>query len=543
VNAIELFDVVADRRGAAPAILWEEGRAACALSFAALAGQSRRLASLFLRSGLVPGDAVVVMLPVRGTFFVVTAALLRAGLTAVFIDPNALRATIAAAVAGVPVRAVVGSPAACALRWLVPELRAVPLVFVAGHWPGARPLAAAETLAPLGAPIDRAPGAVALVSFTSGTTGAPKGVLRTHAVLAATQRLLATRLELVAGETHLSVLPFVVLASVGAGATNVLPEGNLARPGRLDPARLGAAIRRHSVDVVVASPGIAGRLAAGADASAPFASLRRVYLGGAPVLPPLFDRWRVAAPGARVTALYGATEVEPIATLDGQDYGDAERRATSAGAGVLVGDPVPGIDVRIVPECPDRPEASGAASAPPPPGVAPGVEGEIVVAGPHVAPGYLRRDGDPSSLMAAGRRWHRTGDAGYLDARGRLWLTGRCADRVATCERTLHALRVEAALADDPALAHVAFLQVDGERLVLIETRSRGTAVPVARIAARTAFARPHAIAIIGRMPVDRRHAVKIDYRRLAGDVAAGRVRICCRLAQHGAVPGNADAP
>jgi acyl-CoA synthetase (AMP-forming)/AMP-acid ligase II len=368
---------------------------------------------------------------------------------------------------------------------------------------------------------------VALVSFTSGTTGTPKGVLRTHAVLVATQRALAGELELREGETHLSVLPFVVLANLGAGATSVLPDGNLTRPALLDPARLAAQIRAHRVEVVVASPRVADRLATHASATRKFDSLRRVYLGGAPVLPRLLDRWQHAAPGATITVLYGATEAEPIASLHAEGYGDAERRATREGAGVLVGFPVPDVEVRILADHHGTPiaactEAEFAALS-----LADGVEGEIVVAGPHVAPGYLAGAGTRlAGIQAGARRWHRTGDTGYLDSRRRLWLTGRCANRVTLGSGVMHALRIEAALAAEPAVARAAFLQHGDQRLLVIEPADSDTPVPFDRIAAHIAFASPDAIAVIERMPMDARHAAKIDYRHLAADVAAGRTSL-----------------
>jgi acyl-CoA synthetase (AMP-forming)/AMP-acid ligase II len=326
---------------------------------------------------------------------------------------------------------------------------------------------------------------------------------------------------------HLSLLPFVVLANLAAGATTVLPDGDLARLPELDPSRLLARIRAHRVEVVVASPGVADRLAGHPDASAALGSLRRVYLGGAPVAPPLLDRWHAVAPAARITVLYGATEVEPIASLAAEGYGAAEREATRNGAGVLVGRPVTGVDVLVLPDRHGTPigpctEAEIAALR-----VGLGVEGEIVVAGPNVASGYLGGVANGlAAITAGGRRWLRTGDAGYLDARGRLWLTGRCANRITIGDGVTHPLRVEAALAGDPAVARAALLQDGDRRLLLIEPVDPKAPFPGDRVAASVAFAAPDEIALVARMPLDARHAAKIDYRRLAADVAAGRVRM-----------------
>jgi acyl-CoA synthetase (AMP-forming)/AMP-acid ligase II len=339
----------------------------------------------------------------------------------------------------------------------------------------------------------------------------------------------------------MSVLPLVTLATLGAGATSVLPAGNAARPGRLEAVRIAAQVRAHAVEVLVASPAIAARIAACADRDGAFASLRRVYVGGAPVLPSLLDLWRRAAPSASIHALYGATEAEPIATLAAEEYGAAERRATRDGAGLLAGYAAPDTEVRIL--APDVGAYAAGAARPPGLAIVPGAEGEIVVSGPQVVPGYLGEAGESAATFhAEGRRWLRTGDAGYFDREARLWLTGRCRDGVPAGAARIHPLRVEAALADDAAVRRAAFLESGGRRVVVVEPREPNAPLPFDRIADRVAFAAPQAIAVVRRIPLDARHAAKIDYRRLAAQFAAGRVRVIHRPAG-GAANARAGSP
>lgn len=521
MNTIERFDDTAARYPAAAAVVWDDGPRAESMTFGDLAARSRRIAALFSRAGLGRGDAVLVLLPFGATFIAVAGALMRGGLAAVFIDPAQGRSNLEGALSRLTVRGVVGTVKACAFRWLSPQLRRIPHVFVDGLFPGATALGEAAALSPEGPPADCDAGSVALVSFTSGTTGPPKAIARTHGTLTAMQRMLEREVDLAAGEIHLSTLPFAALAELAAGATCVVPymHDDGSRVGRI-----AAQIRAHSVEVVVASPAVAERLAD--EGSHSLASVRRVYVGGAPVFPRLLDAWARAAPAARVTVIYGMTEAEPISKLPGIEYGDAERTATREGAGLLVGHPVSGAAVRIAEH--RHPGAF----------VAPCGEGEVCVSGPHVSTRTIGESQDRQvTFFADGCEWLRTGDAGYFDVRGRLWMTGRCRDAVEVGETGVHPLRVEAALADDPTVARAAYVASGGQRIVVIQPRERGSMCDLEGISARVAFAAPEAIAVVDHIPLDARHAAKVDYRGLRRVIAAGQFRQFHKLSAIATVP------
>jgi acyl-CoA synthetase (AMP-forming)/AMP-acid ligase II len=149
----------------------------------------------------------------------------------------------------------------------------------------------------------------------------------------------------------------------------------------------------------------------------------------------------------------------------------------------------------------------------------PGEIGEIVVRGAHVLAGYLDGEGDAETKIrgggagAAGVVWHRTGDAGYLDAVGRLWLVGRCAARIDDDRGRLYPLAVEAAAAG-PGVARAALLELAGRRVLAVERR-RGERLDLARLRAALAWAQVDEVREVARVPVDRRHQAKIDYPRL----------------------------
>jgi len=107
--------------------------------------------------------------------------------------------------------------------------------------------------------------------------------------------------------------------------------------------------------------------------------------------------------------------------------------------------------------------------------------------------------------------WHRTGDAGYLDVNGRLWLLGRCAAKVSDARGTLWPFAVETVAMNHPGVRRAALVAEEGRRLLVIECSGMsGT-----DIAAGLEWAQIDEIRSLPRLPVDRRHNAKIDYPAL----------------------------
>ena len=130
-------------------------------------------------------------------------------------------------------------------------------------------------------------------------------------------------------------------------------------------------------------------------------------------------------PQAEITVVYGATEVEPISTVTTREMDLEDNAAMHSGRGLLVGRPVESLEVRIMDDCWGR--AIGPLSEnefddlcrPS------GEPGEIVVSGEHVLADYLSGNATAENKFRVDQTtWHRTGDAGYFDHRGRLWLLG-----------------------------------------------------------------------------------------------------------------------
>jgi acyl-CoA synthetase (AMP-forming)/AMP-acid ligase II len=196
---------------------------------------------------------------------------------------------------------------------------------------------------------------------------------------------------------------------------------------------------------------------------------------------------------------YGSSEAEPIAAIDAAEVERETTDLTAAGRGHCVGPPIPPTELRI--------ERAGREGI-----------GEIAVRGPHV--------------NAAG--WHRTGDTGYRDARGRVWLLGREADRVQRSGGDIHPYAVEPVVEALPFVGRCAIVGVAddhlGERAVLVVS-ARGRS-PLAALIHRRAWRRRLALLLSARgiaideirwarrLPLEHRHHAKIRHAELRRQIA-----------------------
>jgi len=517
VNVTELLRDQAGARPTAPAIIDTVGGRVRTTTFADLEDAAARASALLWREGLRPGDGVLVLQPMSAELYVALCAILRLGLVAMVIDPAMGREHLERCCALYPPRAFVGSARAHLLRLVSPALRRIPRHLVIGApLPGAVPWSRADNLAPRRVLYPAEADTPGLLTFTSGSTGEPRAAVRTHGVLLAQQRALQASLGLEAGERSLTALPIVGLADLACGATCVVPRGDLRRPAGIDPAPIVAQVAAHGIERLVGSPTLCEGVARYCqDRELTLPTLRRVYVGGGPVFPRLVEALGRAAPRAELVAVYGSTEAEPIAYVSCREARSDDAAATREGRGLLAGSPAPGVRLAIVPDRwgeqfgPYTAAEFARLQAPA------GVPGEIVVSGAHVVPGYLHGHGDEETkIRVDGAVWHRTGDAGYLDGEGRLWLLGRCAARLDDARGVLYPFPVERAAMESQGVRRAAVVAHGGRRVLLVEPG--GAAQPNPRaLRDRVAWACIDEVRVIRRIPVDKRHNAKVDYPAL----------------------------
>lgn len=472
---------LAERQGAVTAICQPRARRRDGgidyerTSYRDLDGISDTLARGLRAVGIGRGVRTVLMVPPGRDFFNLAFAMAKAGAVPVVVDPGMGVRAITSCLRNAAPEAFIGIPKAhlarVALGWGRGTLRQA--VTVGGpRWLGGLTLAEVERAGSgdgmAVAPTD--PGELAAILFTSGSTGTPKGVAYTHANLAAQVEILRSIAGLGDQEIDLPTFALFALFDPALGMTTVVPELDFAHPAKADPARIAAAIQQERVTNMFCSVAILDNLARwGARTGARLPTLRRVICAGAPVPVRVLGRFvALLEPNAHVVTPYGATEALPVTTIRSDEILGDTQALTLAGAGVCVGRPVPNVEVAIIPIGEEAITAWHEVTP-----LAVGEIGEIVVRGPVVTSHYWGRE-EATRLakipVADGTFWHRMGDVGYLDARGRLWFCGRKAHRVQLeGGRTLFPVRCEGVFNAHP----------DVRRSALVGVRRAGRTIPV----------------------------------------------------------------
>ncbi|HQA37419.1 MAG TPA: AMP-binding protein [Kiritimatiellia bacterium] len=504
-NITALLDEAALRHPERSALVFGTKR----LTFAALHAHVARCARQLREHGLQAGQRVIIMIPMSAELYVTLLGVIRCGAAAVFVDPWIPMRQIAVFAAFAEPAGFIGVPKSHLLRLLQPRLARLPLTVSTG--PVIAPLPARLSLSKLLRTRDEIPPATvspeapALITFTSGSSGTPKGANRTHGFLKAQYDALCQELDYRDDDVDMPMFPVFALRNLAAGITSVVPSMDFGRVAAVNPQILSEQIRRDGVTVVTASPPFIDRLA-----SLPQPPhLRKILTGGAPVTNEQLQRWEAAFPSSDIQILYGSTEAEPVARISSR-----ERLATAEDQGYCCGVPSALLQTRLLRIRKGPVSAAELESVTCPPGEI----GELAVSGAHVCRDYFKNPDaalENKIVTPDGTCWHRMGDTGYFDAKGRFFLTGRVHSTILRDGRILHAQLVESEAARRfPEARRVAALEQNGKLVLVIQ----GPAVPdaLARFDAdRIIFTRKT-------LPVDPRHNAKIDYARLRGELERG---------------------
>ncbi len=320
-------------------------------------------------------------------------------------------------------------------------------------------LAAAE---PVRADVEVDAGDTALVIYSSGTTGRPKGVLLSQRVLVNHAANLAPAFPFAEGDANLVAMPLFHVGGIGYAVFGIgagVPTIVTREP---DSASLIGAVRAGATHAFLVPPLIARLLVDGEGAIAAIARLRYLAYGAAPMPSPLLQQALATWPETNVVQVYGQTELcGAVTALSDADHRDASRPDVRLSAGQAL----PGCEIRVV-----DPETGSDLRA--------GEPGEIWVRSNQTMSGYLNRPEATAETITVDE-WVRTGDIGRLDADGYVYIEDRIKDMIITGGENVYGPEVESVLLEHPAVADAAVIGVPddfwGESVKAIVVITAGT--------------------------------------------------------------------
>jgi long-chain acyl-CoA synthetase len=426
------------------------------LSYAQLRDAAGRVTSLLSSLGISPADRVAVMLPNVPAFPIVFYGTLGAGAIAVPMNPL-LKSREVAYYLG-------DSGAKILFAWHAAAAEAAK----GAAETGARVIEVNEPdlaallagLAPVPASTDQAGDDDAVILYTSGTTGRPKGAELTHAGLTRNAELTAaTLLNAGPDDVVMGCLPLfhVFGLTCGLNAT-IIGGGTLTLLPRFDPGKALEIVGRDKVTIFEGVPTMyAAMLHHPAHAQAEVSSLRTCISGGA-AMPMEIMRGFEQTFGCMILEGYGLSETSPVASFN---HPGQVRKPGS------IGTPVEGVEMRVV-------DVDGGE-------LAAGVIGEIAIRGHNVMKGYWGKPDATAEAIPDG--WFRTGDLAKVDDDGYFYIVGRKKDLIIRGGYNVYPREIEEVLHEHPAVAEVAVVGIPhvelGEEIgAAVQLKPGATATP-----------------------------------------------------------------
>jgi acyl-CoA synthetase (AMP-forming)/AMP-acid ligase II len=283
----------------------------------------------------------------------------------------------------------------------------------------------------------------ALVIYSSGTTGRPKGVLLSQRALVNHSANLAPAFPFDEGDANLVAMPLFHVGGIGYALFGIRAGVPTIMTREPEASALIGAVRAGATHAFFVPPVIARFLDAGEAVHRLISGLRHIVYGAAPMPLPLLQRALETWPETNFVQVYGQTELcGAVTALGNADHRDSARSELRLSAGKAV----PGTEIKVVD--PDTGEQLAA-----------GAPGEIWVRSNQNMTGYLNRPEATAATITADD-WVRTGDVGRLDADGYVYIEDRLKDMIITGGENVYGPEVESVLIEHPAVADAAVIGV-----------------------------------------------------------------------------------
>jgi acyl-CoA synthetase (AMP-forming)/AMP-acid ligase II len=433
----------AQERPDAPAIFFE-GRTT---TFGELDAMSNRCAQALLAQGLKPGDRVAVLAKNIDDFFALWLGAAKARVTIAPVNYRLAPPEVAFIVNDSGAKLLIcGEDFAGVVDMILgqcPDIHGL-VQFEEGHprWPSFRQWIGEHPADDPRLPMQADDDVIQL--YTSGTTGLPKGVQLTDANYACLfdNAIGAGWARFEAGKSNLVCMPLFHVAGVNTGLLALVQGARVVLMREVDPGLMLRLFQDEQVAYAFLAPTIINMLlqTPGIE-TADFSKLERIFYGASPIAQDVLERAQGRF-GAEFTQLYGLTETIGAATYLPPEAHEGQKLRSC-------GVPWPGFDIRVI--TPEGAEGK------------PGEVGEVQIRGPGIMKGYWRRpEATAEAIDAEG--WFKSGDAGYFDEQGYLYIHDRVKDMIVTGGENVYPAEVENALFGAPGVADAAVIGVPDDK-------------------------------------------------------------------------------
>ena len=473
------------------------------ITFTQIDTKSDEICRYLIQKGFQKGNKIVVFVPIGIEFYLILTAIFKMGLQAVFIDPYAGIEHINKCCEMISPDGIIGSGKTLLKGFFLKGIRKIgkKINYI-------KMMEHSEKLSIYeknknqkiiqNEKIDG--NTPALISFTSGSTGFPKIIMRTHEFLLGQHNVLEKNLKFEKETAVYSSFPIFLLSHMATGTTTFIPDLNWRKPVESDFRNIIKQITENNIQNIILPPAIFENIVKFCkDKKIMLENVQKVYTGGAPVFYSLMKNIKEVFANAKIIALYGASEAEPISVLNFEDITEEDIENMKNGDGLLAGKIVNEIELKIE-ELEKTPEKNKISE----------IKGEILVRGENVVDGYLNIEKNPDE------KWHRTGDMGYINSNGQLVLLGRVKGRIQLGEKIYYPFAVETAFSFCKILKKSVLTSKNGKLYLLVERNPEYKGNLSENIEIIELKKKFEIFKIIEtEIPMDKRHNSKTDYKKL----------------------------
>lgn len=459
------------------------------VTFTQIDEKSNYVCDYLRKKNFKKGDKIVVFIPIGVEFYLILTAIFKMGIQAVFIDPYAGIEHINKCCEMILPDGIIGSRKTLLKGFFLKGIRKIgkKINYI-------KVMEYSEKFL-INEKIEE--DTPALISFTSGSTGFPKIIMRTHKFLLGQHNVLEKNIKFEKETSVYSSFPIFLFSHIATGTTTFIPDLNWKKPAESNFKNIVQQIMENNIQNVILPPAIFQNIVKFCkDEKITLENVQKIYTGGAPVFYSLMKKIKEIFTNAKITALYGASEAEPISVLNFEDITREDIENMKNGEGLLAGKIVNEIELKI--EKLDNVKDSSE------------LKGEILVKGENVVNGYLNVKKNPDE------NWHRTGDMGYINRKGQLILLGRVKGLIQIEENIYYPFTIETAFSFCKNLKKSVLTSKD-DKLYLFAERNPEFKGDLSEDNEIKELKEKFGIfkIIETEIPMDKRHNSKTDYKRL----------------------------